>query len=392
MSIFKPLRRFGALTLLGALAVSAHADLNVDLAQKVQGKVSGYKNLDRDGWVDGAVVVPTLSEEQILSFDFTSLLSPNESMKAGPITADVPGNVHVPEQKERYGIIPVTLRKEGFTLLMEPDQKQELFAISIRGPFSELADKARKKAPASEILKLAKFGQLGFHSERDWTRERNIDVSLNRERPRTTTISWSRSAPAANEMDMAVNVEETPAGKWLVSDFDTVPLASFPVRSTNFDGVGKLALARVLFSDDGRAIKNVRSWFTTHSRSSRITATNVPAAITGIKWKASNVLSWNPGEKTGWAIVFREEMVAKKEKPEVDPSQIFFPDLSDLVDFSRPRITTAWVRVESGELQVDAAAMAKSRLAFVFLGGGSDLDAGPSIAGANELQVYDVTP
>jgi hypothetical protein len=392
MSIFKRLRRLVGPSFLGLLAFSAQADLNTEAAQKVQGKVSAYATLERDGWVDVSVVVPTLSEEQILAFDFTSLLAPNESMKAGPITTEVPGNLHVPEQKERYGIIPVTLRKDAFTLMMEPGERQELFALSVRAPFSELAGKARQKAPFGELMKLVKFGQLAFHSERDWTRERNVDIVLNRERPRTTSVAWTRQAPAKNESDVVVNLEETPAGKWLVSDFDTQPQASIALRSTNFTGLGKFALARVLFGDDGRSVKNVRAWFPTHARGSRLNATGLPAAITGLKWQSGNVLAWNPGDKSGWAIVIREEILVKNEKPEVDTSKVFFPDLSDLVDFARPRLTTTWVRVESGQIQLEASMMKKSRLAFVFLGGGADLDAAPSLAGADELQVHDVTP
>jgi hypothetical protein len=142
------------------------------------------------GGADLAVVFPTLSEDQILSFDFTSLFSPNESLKAGPITTDVPGNVFVPRQSERYGLLPVTLAKEKFTLFVEPGLRHELFAMALRAPFSEMVSLARRKAPMVEMIRLVKFGQLGYYSARDWSRERSIDLSLNRERPRTTSVAW----------------------------------------------------------------------------------------------------------------------------------------------------------------------------------------------------------
>jgi hypothetical protein len=312
-------------------------------------------------------------------------------MKAGPIETEVPGNLHVPEQKERYGIIPVTLRKDTFTLLMEPGERAELFVMSMRGPFSDLADKARKKAPTPEILKLIKFGQLGYHGARDWTRERTIDLGLNRDRPRSSAVSWSRSAAASKEMDLAVNLEETPTGRWLVSDLDTLPAASFAMKSTSFTGLSKMMLARALFKDNNEDIKSVRAWFPTYNRGSRVTASGVPALITGLKWESGNVLAWNPAEKSGWVTVVREDLVAPSKEPELDPSLVFFPNLSHLIDFARPRLSSKWVRVEEGRLEVDASLLAQGQLVFVFLGG-SDLAEGPALAGANELQVQDVTP
>jgi hypothetical protein len=391
MNIFKSLRRFSVPVLLGVFVAPVQADSAPEAAQKVQGKVSGYATLERDGWADVSVVMPTLTEEQILSFDFTSVFSPNENMKAGPIETEVPGNLHVPEQKERYGIIPVTLRKDTFTLLMEPGTPKELFVMSMRGPFSELADKARKKAPTPEILKLIKFGQLGYHGARDWTRERTIDLGLNRDRPRSSNVSWSRGAPAAKEMDLAVNLEETPTGNWLVSDLDTLPAASFAMKSTSFTGLSKIMLARALFKDNNEDLKSVRAWFPTYNRGSRVSASGVPALITGLKWESGNVITWNPSEKSGWVTVFREDLVAPSNEPELDPSLIFFPNLSHLIDFARPRVSAKWVRVEDGRLEVDASMFVKSQLIFVFLGG-DDLADGPALAGANELQVQDVTP
>jgi hypothetical protein len=391
MNIFKSLRRFSVPVLLGLIVAPVQSESAPEAAQKVQGKVSGYATLERDGWADVSVVMPTLTEEQILSFDFTSLFSPNENMKAGPIETEVPGNLHVPEQKERYGIIPVTLRKDSFTLLMEPGEPKELFVLSMRGPFSDLADKARKKAPTPEILKLIKFGQLGYHGARDWTRERTIDLGLNRDRPRSSNVSWSRAAPAAKEMDLAVNLEETPTGRWLVSDLDTLPEASFVMKSTSFTGLSKLMLARALFQDNNKDIKSVRAWFPSYTRASRISASGVPALISGLKWESRHVITWNPAAKSGWVTVFRQDLVSSANEPELNPSLVFFPNLSHLIDFARPRVSSNWVRVEDGRLEVDASMLVKSELIFVFLGG-DDLESGPSLAGATELQVQDITP
>jgi len=392
MCIFRSLRRFAGTSLVLLSIAQVSADEAPQARLKVQGKVTGYSTLERDGWADVAIVFPTLSEEQILSFDFTSMLSPNEEMKAGPITTEVPGNLHVPEQKERYGIIPVTLRKDNFTLLMEPGLQQELFVMSLRAPFSDAANLARKKAPAPDVLKLVKFGQLGFASARDWTELRNSELKLNRDRPKSTTINWSRNAATDNEMDVVINIEETPAGKWLVSDLNTTPGAATTVKSTGFTGMAKLMLARATFKNDRKELDFMRAWFPTHTRASRINASSVPNVIRDAKWAENNVFTWSPGEKKGWVTIFREEILPASESPEVDPSLVYFPDLSRLVDFSRPRVSAGWVRVEEGRIALDASMIQKkTRLVFVFLGG-DELADGPALAGASELQVREVTP
>ncbi|MEO5667407.1 MAG: hypothetical protein ABIR96_05045 [Bdellovibrionota bacterium] len=392
MSIFKSLRRF-AFPVMGAVfATMASAEALPQTTEKVQGKVSGFKKLDRDGWVDVAVVIPTLSEEQLLSFDFSNLLSPNEKMKAGPVEMDVPGNVFVPEQKERYGLIPVTLRKDSFSLQMEPGQAQELFALAVRGPFSELVSKARAKAPAVDVLKLIEFGQLGYYEARDWTTSRSINLDLNQERPRSTAVSWSRSAPGATDSDIVVNLEETPGSRWLVSDLETNPSNTITMKSTNFSGLAKAMLARATFTKDKKELESMRGWFLTHERSSRLSASGVPSLIRDVKWTSPTTLTWDPGNKKGWVTVFHENLVTHADDPIIDTSKIFFPDLSHLADFASPRVGEAWVRVEEGHLTLEALSPSKkTRQVFVFLGG-EDLANGPALAGSNEFQVQNVTP
>ena len=67
MNIFKSLRRFSVPVLLGLIVAPVQSESAPEAAQKVQGKVSGYATLERDGWADVSVVMPTLTEEQILA-------------------------------------------------------------------------------------------------------------------------------------------------------------------------------------------------------------------------------------------------------------------------------------------------------------------------------------
>src|SRR5437868_4665493 len=63
-------------------------------AVHITGVVNGIQTEDSDGFVDGALVLPTFRSEALLQFDIENLLAPNEPMKAGPKQINVPGNLY----------------------------------------------------------------------------------------------------------------------------------------------------------------------------------------------------------------------------------------------------------------------------------------------------------
>lgn len=69
---------------------------------KVTGTVSGIEAQDNDGFVDGALVLPSLNAEALLQFNVENLLAPSETMQAGPKQVNVPGNLFFPSQVEIF--------------------------------------------------------------------------------------------------------------------------------------------------------------------------------------------------------------------------------------------------------------------------------------------------
>gem|GEM_PF-1898277 len=361
-------------------------------ASKIQGKVDGFGSLPRDDWADAAAVFPSLTENQILSFDFGALLAPDEPMKAGPMSTDVPGNVYVPRQSEKYGWIPVTLEKESFSIYLKAGEQNELFVISVKAPFNEAVRKAREKAPAAEIVKLMKFGKLGFAPAKDWSKERNANIALNQSRPKATNLKWTRSKASSSEADIVLNLEETPMSRWLISDLDADPKTSLRVSSTNFAGKAKLIFARSKFNSNDDLVW-MRSWFPTHERPSQLQVEGIPAALEAVKWEDTTNITWTGGDKLGWATVFIE---APKTAPASDDEflsieALFLQNLvAPLRSIARPRMKTEWVRVEDGRITLSKAPAAKSTVSLVFLGGQRLTDS-PNLVDAEELHVYNLT-
>jgi hypothetical protein len=372
--------------LLGLLSLAAEG------SQKIQGKVEGFGNTPKDGIVDVSAVFPSLTEDQILSFDFAALMSPNEPMKAGPMSTEVPGNVFIPRQSENYGWIPITLEKQSFSVYLEPGEENELFSVAIKAPFEESVKKAREKAPASQLVKLMKFNKLGFARAKDWSKERNVTLHLNQSRPKTTQVRWTRPRADASEVDLKLNFEETPMGRWLLSDMNTDPQTVTPIASTSFAGKAKVMLARSKFNSANEFLW-MRSWFVTHERPSSLEMQNIPSALSNVRWDKNTLITWTGSAKLGWVTVLIEEPKSPSEIDDKDLSaeSLFLKNLLlPLRSIAHPLIRSEWTRVEEGRLILAQTPKARSTVTLVFLGG-QRLTGAPNLSDAEELHVYNLT-
>ena len=361
--------------------------------QKYQGVVSGFGDLRNDDVMDLAAVFPSLTDEQILSFDFGSIMAPNEKMSAGPASADVPGNTFVPRQRESYGWFPVTLKKERFTVMLEPGARNELFTMSFRAPFNETVDKARAKAPKNEILKLIQFDNLGFASAKDWSRERQpYQLDLGFSRPNTSRISWSRSRLDSGEGDLVLQLEETPMGRWVISDMSTDPRNTVRLQSTDWDSSKRMLLGRTKFNAENK-FQGFRAWVA--GVESNVTVSDLPSAMRSVSYDGGSLVSWNPGSHKGFVTLYIEESKQAKKKKEKSPLGEFlslpdfeFPDFDDIAKEPIRTHMQEWVSVEDGNITLDAPLGEKASLALIFLGG-AEMN-GPELRKAEEFQVYDL--
>ena len=383
----------GAFALAALLGFQASASVNIK-TNHVTGKVQGIQTEDNDGFVDGALVLPSVKAEAILQFDIQNLLAPSEPMTAGPKTVNVPGNLYFPEQTETYLFFPITIVKDSFSFYPEAGAKDELYALWFRVPFDDLIKMGKDKSPFTEMVPLIKLQKFGFEDLRDWNNQRGISLNINREFTKNVAYTWNRSAAPDNSADVAVAFQKTPAGRWMISD-----LVGKPAESGNFaSAAGMQSEMKVLFlrlTNEGRmpvsAVGHIRKSGTS---SDRVEVGELPAPITGAtvsRGVNTTTVSWTPIATPGWMAVLRS--TGKKLQTEVSLTrrtsseeaacsfatgiQTLFgsedsceaPKNSDLaLPASNSTRLEAWVAGNGGKLQLSTPLGNDEKITLIFVG------------------------
>jgi len=357
--------------------------------QKYQGTVSGFGNLRNDDVMDLAAVFPSLTQEQILSFDFEAIMAPNEKMSAGPVSADVPGNTFVPRQRESYGWIPLTIVKDSFSVMLEPRSRNELFTMAFQAPFNDTVKRARAKAPKNEILKDISFNDFGFASARDWSRESQpFGMQLGYGRPDTTRLNWTRNALAQGEGELVIQAEETPMNRWIFSDMNFDPKVNTTLRSTNWDRSKKLLAGRMKFGANDKFV-SLRAW--TPDVAPLVTLRGLPELLNDVRFNGTQSVTWNPDGFDGFVTLYVERKANKAKQSFLTPFEVAFdfPSFGYLFKGSQDRVTMQeWVPVENGRISLNPPLDNNDSLALIYLGG-AEMNQ-PELSKAEVFQVIDL--
>jgi len=136
-----------ALTMMEALPISRSFVLSrQELAESLElnGMTDGFGRLRRDGKLDVGLVMPTFSREDLLSFDISSVISPEtDTLSIAGRSFEVPSNITFPEQRERY-FIPFTLNKPQYRTYSRRTGEQQFVASHAQFPVKRVIDKIRR--------------------------------------------------------------------------------------------------------------------------------------------------------------------------------------------------------------------------------------------------------
>ncbi|HVJ64436.1 MAG TPA: hypothetical protein VM901_04200 [Bdellovibrionota bacterium] len=341
---------------------------------RIPGAVDGFSTTDKDGVVDAALVIPTLSASSVFRFDLESLLAPDERAKAGPISADVPGNTYIPRQKEKYGFLTVTLEKDEFGFYTQAGEENELSALWFSAPWDLLIEASKGNVNMTALLKAAKFRKAGFAGLKDWSRERKINLSLDRELRAQGSIKWTRGAAPKDYGDMVVVFQSTPSGRWALSGFDGNPAETTPFST--FDGFPqrvKVLGVRSKFAEDGNVLA-AEGWIVDADRRSKITFTGVPAPLKGGAIVGKNVHWLNPGGP-GWMGVMHQVQVPKvADAPLPSLFDGIFP-FSKFLPNNTAEASVTWVDPTLETAPLPATYKAGDRLMLVLVGTSREVSA-----------------
>lgn len=105
---------------------------------ELKGTVAGINVKNMDGLVDFALVIPGMNQEEIIHFNLGKVISPvNDSLKVASYTIDLPSNLSLPAQTEKY-FISINLNKPEFRTYVEGDGIYNMYALYGKFPLNEM--------------------------------------------------------------------------------------------------------------------------------------------------------------------------------------------------------------------------------------------------------------
>lgn len=120
---------------------------------EVKGPTAGLPIQDKDGWVDFGLVMPAFSKADILAFNMDNFISPqNDTIEAMGQKIDIPANISLPEQREKYALFTLTLDKPNYRIYFGTPGVSRVFAAKGRFPFKSTVDALRGGADFFDLI------------------------------------------------------------------------------------------------------------------------------------------------------------------------------------------------------------------------------------------------
>lgn len=128
------------------------------ISYEVRGNITGLPIEDKDGWVDFGLIMPAFTKLDMLSFNINNVISPqNDHITALGQNIDIPANISLPEQRERYALFTVTLDKPIYRTYYGQPGLNRLFAARGRFPFKATVDGLRGGAQFYDLINTIKL-------------------------------------------------------------------------------------------------------------------------------------------------------------------------------------------------------------------------------------------
>jgi hypothetical protein len=149
----------------------------------LRGSVDGYETRNFDDRLNFGLVLPTLTKAQVLDFRLSSVLSTElDVIRAAGQRIEVPSNVSLPNQRERY-FITIRINKPNFRLpIHDSVLPQKVAVVEGAMPFERTVDALRGGAPLFSVVNSFDFNTFslaevsGLESDIEMTaRENSID-------------------------------------------------------------------------------------------------------------------------------------------------------------------------------------------------------------------------
>jgi len=122
--------------------------------ESISGAVDGFSVRNGDDKIDFGLVIPTLTKAQVMDFNLSYVLSSETSViRAAGQRINVPSNLSLPKQNERYLFFNVRIDKPEFKLpITTAEAPTEVVALQGSFPFGSTVDVLRAGRPLFSVI------------------------------------------------------------------------------------------------------------------------------------------------------------------------------------------------------------------------------------------------
>lgn len=136
----------------GSLTIKLRA-ISKKVQHEVRGGTQGLPIEDKDGFVDFGLVMPAFTKLDMLAFNIDNVISPQyDRISAIGQDIDIPANISLPKQSEKYGFLTINLDKPTYRIYYGQSGVNRVFAARGRFPFKSTVDALRGGAEFHELI------------------------------------------------------------------------------------------------------------------------------------------------------------------------------------------------------------------------------------------------
>ncbi|NCN41425.1 hypothetical protein GW916_09295 [bacterium] len=119
----------------------------------MSGEVVDFGRLKRDGKIDFALVTPSLTRMDLLSFDLSTLISPEfDQIQVVGYNLSIPSNISLPAQRENYSLFTISLDKPAYKSFVNASGDYTFSALRGQFPVKQVVDDFRSDKSIFEIM------------------------------------------------------------------------------------------------------------------------------------------------------------------------------------------------------------------------------------------------
>jgi len=204
---------------------------------EIKGTTKQFGNLITDGKVDFGMVIPAMSRSSMLSFDISSVISPqNDTIEIIGNSVDIPSNVTLPTQEESY-IFSITLDKPDYRVYVRDPGTYNMYVMHGQFPLQRVVNDIRGGKSIFEVINHFTFLEAGQKSVAVNGNVKNVDLNVN-QTPLNSNIAVKAPAFPTDKVMVSLALAEK-NGLFMPTDLKRfTPNQSMNLKSNASLGVG----------------------------------------------------------------------------------------------------------------------------------------------------------